>query len=402
MQDAYIFDGLRTPFGRHGGSLAAVRPDDLLGHVLKALVARNGFAAEAYEEVLAGCTNQAGEDSRNVARHAGLLAGLPVEVAAQTVNRLCGSGLAAVIDAARATRLGEGELFLAGGVESMSRAPYVLGKAESPFARNQPLYDTVIGSRFPNPWLAREYGSHSMPETADNVAHDLGIGRGASDAFAARSQARYAEALARGFYDDELLAVEVPQGRKQPPLTVDRDEHPRPGTDAGKLARLGPLFEGGVVTAGNASGLNDGAAALIVGSLAAGERAGMAPRARIVASAVAGVPPRVMGLGPVPASRKALERAGLNLAQMDAIEINEAFAVQVLGCTQQLGLDPDDSRLNANGGAIAIGHPLGASGARLALTALRQLEAGGGRYALVTMCIGVGQGIACIIERMNG
>ncbi|MCE8040978.1 3-oxoadipyl-CoA thiolase [Halomonas daqingensis] len=401
MQDAYIFDGLRTPFGRHGGSLAAVRPDDLLGHVLKALVARNGFAAEAYEEVLAGCTNQAGEDSRNVARHAGLLAGLPVEVAAQTINRLCGSGLAAVIDAARATRLGEGELFLAGGVESMSRAPYVLGKAESPFARNQPLYDTVIGSRFPNPWLAREYGSHSMPETADNVAHDLGIGRDASDAFAARSQARYAEALARGFYDDELLAVEVPQGRKQPPLTVDRDEHPRPGTDAGKLARLGPLFEGGVVTAGNASGLNDGAAALIVGSLAAGERAGMAPRARIVASAVAGVPPRVMGLGPVPASRKALERAGLNLAQMDAIEINEAFAVQVLGCTQQLGLDPDDSRLNANGGAIAIGHPLGASGARLALTALRQLEAGGGRYALVTMCIGVGQGIACIIERMN-
>ncbi|MCE9684141.1 3-oxoadipyl-CoA thiolase [Halomonas alkalisoli] len=402
MQDAYIYDGLRTPFGRHGGGLAGVRPDDLLGHVLKALVARNDFTPASYEEVLAGCTNQAGEDSRNVARHAGLLAGLPVEVAAQTVNRLCGSGLAAMVDAARATRLGEGELFLAGGVESMSRAPYVLGKAESAFARNQPLYDTVIGSRFPNPWIAREFGSHSMPETADNVAHDLDIGRDASDAFAARSQARYAEALARGFYDDELLAVEVPQGRKQPPLVVDRDEHPRPGTVADKLSRLGALFDGGVVTAGNASGLNDGAAALIVGSRAAGERAGVAPRARIVASALAGVPPRVMGLGPVPASRKALERAGLTLEQVDVIEINEAFAVQVLGCVKQLGLDPDDSRLNANGGAIAIGHPLGASGARLALTALRQLEATRGRYALVTMCIGVGQGIACIIERMDG
>jgi 3-oxoadipyl-CoA thiolase len=401
MQDAYIYDGLRTPFGRHGGGLAGVRPDALLGHVLKALVARNDFTLASYEEVLAGCTNQAGEDSRNVARHAGLLAGLPVEVAAQTVNRLCGSGLAAMVDAARATRLGEGELFLAGGVESMSRAPYVLGKAESAFARNQPLYDTVIGSRFPNPWIAREFGSHSMPETADNVARDLDIGRDASDAFAARSQARYADALARGFYDDELLAIEVPQGRKQPPLVVDRDEHPRPGTDADKLSRLGALFDGGVVTAGNASGLNDGAAALIVGSRAAGERAGVAPRARIVASALAGVPPRVMGLGPVPASRKALERAGLTLEQVDVIEINEAFAVQVLGCVKQLGLVPDDSRLNANGGAIAIGHPLGASGARLALTALRQLEATRGRYALVTMCIGVGQGIATLIERLD-
>ncbi len=401
MHDAYIYDGLRTPFGRHGGGLAAVRPDDLLGQVLKVLVERNAFAADAYEEVLAGCTNQAGEDSRNVARHAGLLAGLPVEVAAQTVNRLCGSGLAAMVDAARATRLGEGDLFLAGGVESMSRAPYVLGKAESAFARNQPMYDTVIGARFPNPWIAREFGSHSMPETADNVASDLGIGRDASDAFAARSQARYAEALDRGFYDAELLAIEVPQGRKLPPMVVEKDEHPRPGTDADKLGRLGALFEGGVVTAGNASGLNDGAAALIVGSRAAGERAGVAPRARIVASAVAGVPPRIMGLGPVPASRKALERAGLTLGQMDVIEINEAFAVQVLGCVKQLGLAPDDTRLNANGGAIAIGHPLGASGARLALTALRQLETTGGRYALVTMCIGVGQGIATIIERLD-
>ncbi|ERS82310.1 3-oxoadipyl-CoA thiolase [Halomonas sp. PBN3] len=401
MQDAYLYDGIRTPFGRHGGALAGIRPDDLLGLTLKHLVERSSFDPDSYEEVLAGCTNQAGEDSRNIARHAALLAGLPQEVAGQTVNRLCGSGLAAILDAARATRNGEGELFLAGGVESMSRAPYVLGKAESAYARNQPLYDTVIGSRFPNPWIAKEYGSHSMPETADNVAHDLGIGREAADDFAARSQARYAQALAQGFYRDELLAVEVPQGRKQPPLRVDQDEHPRPGSDAAKLGRLPALFENGVVSAGNASGLNDGAAAMIIGSLAVGEKAGMAPRGRILSGAVAGVAPRVMGLGPVPASQKALARAGLGLEQMDLIEINEAFAVQVLGCVQQLGLSADDSRLNPNGGAIAIGHPLGASGARLALTALRQLEATGGRYALVTMCIGVGQGIAAIIERLD-
>ncbi|PRY65522.1 acetyl-CoA C-acetyltransferase [Vreelandella songnenensis] len=401
MQDAYIYDGIRTPFGRHGGSLAAIRPDELLGLTLKALVGRNPFALESYEEVLAGCTNQAGEDSRNVARHASLLAGLPIDVAAQTVNRLCGSGLSAMMDAARAARLDEGELFLAGGVESMSRAPFVLGKAESPYARHQPMFDTVIGSRFPNPWIAQEFGSHSMPETADNIAHDLNIGREASDAFAARSQARYAKALAGGFFEGEIVGVEVPQGRKQPPLLVDKDEHPRPQSTEDKLAKLGALFEGGVVTAGNASGLNDGAAALIVGSKAAGDKVGLTPRGRIVASAVAGVAPRVMGLGPVPASKKALARAGLTLDQMDVIEINEAFAVQVLGCVQQLGLSSDDSRLNANGGAIAIGHPLGASGARLALTALRQLEATGGRYALVTMCIGVGQGIATIIERLD-
>ncbi|MGM0984220.1 MAG: 3-oxoadipyl-CoA thiolase [Pseudomonadota bacterium] len=401
MHDAYIYDGIRTPFGRHGGSLATVRPDDLLGRTLKALIERNGFAPETYEEVLAGCTNQAGEDSRNVARHGALLAGLPVEVAGQTVNRLCGSGLAAVIDAARATRLGEGELFLAGGVESMSRAPYVMGKAEAAFARDQPLYDTVIGSRFPNPWIAQVHGSHSMPETADNVAHDLGLGRDESDAFAARSQARYGAAQDNGFYDEEILGIEVSQGRKLPALLVDRDEHPRPGTDADKLGRLSSLFEGGVVTAGNASGLNDGAAALIVGSRQAGENAGIRPRARIVAGAVAGVAPRIMGLGPVPASQKVLARAGMTLDQMDVIEINEAFAVQVLGCLEGLGLSANDSRLNANGGAIAIGHPLGASGARLALTALRQLEVSGGRYALVTMCIGVGQGIAAIIERQD-
>ncbi|CAM4136291.1 3-oxoadipyl-CoA thiolase [Vreelandella rituensis] len=401
MNDAFIYDGLRSPFGRHGGSLASIRPDNLLGYVLKALIERNDFSLGAYEEVLAGCTNQAGEDSRNIARHSALLAGLPVEVAGQTVNRLCGSGLAAIIDATRATRLEEGSLFLAGGVESMSRAPYVLGKAESPYARNQPMYDTVIGSRFPNARIAHQYGSHSMPETADNVAHDLGLGRDESDVFAARSQARYADALARGFYEDEIVGIEVPQGRKQPAILVDKDEHPRPGTDAAKLGKLTSLFEGGVVTAGNASGLNDGAAALLIGSGKAGQEAGIKPRARIVAGAVAGVSPRVMGLGPVPATQKVLARAGLTLGQMDVIEINEAFATQVLGCVKQLDLSPDDSRLNANGGAIAIGHPLGASGARLALTALRQLEANKGRYALVTMCIGVGQGIACIIERLD-
>ncbi|MES3676588.1 3-oxoadipyl-CoA thiolase [Halomonas elongata] len=399
MHDAYLYDGIRTPFGRHGGALARVRPDDLMSLTLKHLVERSAFSVEAYEDVLVGCTNQAGEDARNVARHASLLAGLPIEVAGQTVNRLCGSGLAAILDAARATQVGEGELFLAGGVESMSRAPYVLGKSESAYARNQVLYDSVIGARFPNPWISQQYGNHSMPETADNVARDLAIGREAADEYAALSQARYAQALARGFYVEELLTVEVAQGRKKPPLMVDQDEHPRPGSDAEKLGRLPPLFEGGVVSAGNASGINDGAAAMIVGSLTMGEKAGVKPRGRVVSGAVAGVAPRIMGLGPVPASQKALARAGLSLDKMDLIEINEAFAVQVLGCVRQLGLSADDSRLNPNGGAIAIGHPLGASGARLALTALRQLESSGGRYALVTMCIGVGQGIAVVIER---
>ncbi|WP_275285905.1 3-oxoadipyl-CoA thiolase [Halomonas elongata] len=399
MHDAYLYDGIRTPFGRHGGSLAGVRPDNLMSLTLKHLVERSAFSAEAYEDVLVGCTNQAGEDARNVARHAALLAGLPVETAGQTVNRLCGSGLAAILDAARATRGGEGELFLAGGVESMSRAPYVLGKAESAYARNQALYDSVIGARFPNPWIGQQYGNHSMPETADNVARDLAIGREAADEYAVLSQSRYARALERGFYAEELLTVEVAQGRKKPPLLFDQDEHPRLGTSVEKLGRLPPLFEDGVVSAGNASGINDGAAAMIVGSLSMGEKAGVKPRGRIVSGAVAGVAPRVMGLGPVPASQKALARAGLSLDQMDLIEINEAFAVQVLGCVQQLEISPDDSRLNPNGGAIAIGHPLGASGARLVLTALRQLEASEGRYALVTMCIGVGQGIAMVIER---
>jgi len=399
MQDAYIYDGIRTPFGRFGGQLASVRPDDLLALAISTLVQRTPFNPEHFEDVVAGCTNQAGEDSRNVARHAGLLSGLPVSVAGQTVNRLCGSGLAAVIDVSRAIRCEEGGLYIAGGVESMSRAPYVLAKAESPFARTQTMYDTVIGARFANPRIQEQFGLDSMPETADNIAADMGLPRDQADAFAARSQALYQKALAQGFYDEELLEVEVSQGRKKPSLQVTRDEHPRAESTADKLAKLPPLFTDGVVTAGNASGINDGAAALILGSQQAGNDAGIKPRGRIVSCAVAGVEPRVMGLGPVPASRKALALAGLTLNDMDVIEINEAFAVQVMGCAQQLGLAFDDARLNAHGGAIAIGHPLGASGARLALTALRHLEVQQTRYALVTRCIGVGQGIAVIIER---
>ncbi|GAA3527016.1 3-oxoadipyl-CoA thiolase [Zobellella aerophila] len=398
MLDAYIYDGLRTPFGRHAGALSPVRPDDLLGQVIARLLARNAFEPEQYEDVIAGCTNQAGEDARNVARMASLVSGLPVGVAGQTVNRLCGSGLAAIVDAARAIHCGEGQLFIAGGVESMSRAPLVLGKAETAFSRSTELYDSTIGARFPNPAVLRDFGSDSMPQTADNVAWELGIGREECDRFAQTSQGRYGKAQQQGFFAGELMAVSVPQGRKQPALDVVCDEHPRPDTTLESLARLRPLEEGGVVTAGNASGINDGAAALVLGSRAIGEQAGVAPRGRLLAAAVAGVEPRLMGLGPVPAIRKALDRAGLTLADMDVIELNEAFAAQVLGCARQLVLDPADCRLNPNGGAIAIGHPLGASGARIALTALRQLEASGGRYALVSMCIGLGQGIAVVIE----
>ncbi|WP_283164759.1 3-oxoadipyl-CoA thiolase [Marinobacter sp. M3C] len=398
---AFIYDGLRTAFGRHAGALSRVRPDDLLAHVIRALIERNAFAPEAYEDVIAGCTNQAGEDARNVARHAGLLAGLPVETGGLTVNRLCGSGLAAIIDAARAVRCGEGELFVAGGTESMSRAPFVIAKGETPFSRDFRAFDSTIGARFPNPLIEREFGADTMPETADNIARDLGLSRELTDQFAAQSQARYEEARRTGFYTDEILAIDVPQGGKKPPVTVREDEHPRPQSNAESLAKLRPLFEGGVVTAGNASGINDGAAALIIGSREAGERAGVRPRARIVSAAIAGVSPRLMGLGPVPACKKALARAGLTLADIDVIEINEAFSVQVLGCITQLGIDPADSRLNPNGGAIAMGHPLGASGARIALTATRQLERNGGRYALISLCIGVGQGIAAVIERVN-
>ena len=398
---AYIYDGLRTPFGRHAGCLATVRPDDLLAQVVRVLVARNPFAAGDYEDLVAGCASQAGEDGRNLGRHAALLAGLPVAVGGITVNRLCGSGLAAVLDAARAVRCGEGELFIAGGAESMSRAPFVIGKAESAYSRDLRVFDSTIGARFPNPRIEAVFGADSMPETADNVARELGISREQADAYAARSQALYETARAEGFFHGELHPVEVPQGRKQPPLIVDADEHPRPDSTAEALARLRPLYSDGVVTAGNASGVNDGAAALLIGSRAIGERYGLKPRARLVAGAIAGVEPRLMGLGPVPAIHKLLQRSGLTLADIDLIEINEAFAAQVLGCARQLGLAFDDPRLNPNGGAIAVGHPLGASGARLALSAVRQLERSGGRFALVSLCIGLGQGIACLIERLD-
>jgi len=395
-----IYDGLRTPFGRHAGALAAVRPDDLLAGVVAALMVRNRLAADAVEEVVAGCTNQAGEDARNVARHVALLAGLSDRVAGVTINRLCGSAMSAVADVARAVRCGEGDLFFAGGVESMTRAPFVMAKQAAPWGREARIHDSTIGARFSNPRLDAAVGTDSMPETADNVARDLGIGRAESDAFALRSQEKYEAARARGFFAGEMVAVEVPQGRGKPPIVVDADEHPRPQTTFASLEKLKPLFEGGVVTAGNASGINDGAGALLIGSEAIADRHGLSPRGRILASAVAGVAPRVMGLGPVPASRKVLERAGLRLADMDVIEINEAFAPQVLGCLRGLDLAADDDRLNPNGGAIAIGHPLGASGARVVLTALRELERRSARYALATMCIGVGQGIAVVIERV--
>ncbi|RWU17092.1 3-oxoadipyl-CoA thiolase [Pseudomonas alkylphenolica] len=399
MLDAYIYDGVRSAFGRHAGGLAPLRPDDLAAQVIQALVARSPFAAEQIEDVILGCTNQAGEDSRNIARNALLAAGLPVTVAGQTVNRLCASGLAAVLDAARAVSCGEGELYLAGGVESMSRAPFVLGKSESAYSREARLFDTTIGARFPNPQVNAAYGSDTMPETADNVARDYGISREAADAFALASQQRYAQAQASGFFDAEIVPVQVPAGRKGS-VTVASDEHPRPEADAPGLARLNPLSAGGVVTAGNASGINDGAAALLIGNRTVGERAGVKPRGRILSGAAAGVAPRVMGIGPAYAIPKALERAGLTLDDMDLIEINEAFAAQVLGCLKLLDLRADDARINANGGAIALGHPLGASGARLVLTALRELERRGGRYAVVSLCIGVGQGLAVVIERI--
>ncbi len=400
MTDAYIYDGVRTPFGRHAGGLSPVRPDDLLAGPIATLMARSPFRAEDVEDVIAGCTNQAGEDCRNVARRAGLLAGLPVEVAGMTVNRLCASGLAAVVDASRAVACGQGEVFIAGGVESMSRAPFVMAKSERAFGRQLTVHDSTLGSRFSNPRTTAQYGDHAMPVTADNVAADLGISRADSDRYALASQQRFARAKSDCFYKDELDPVTVPGRKRGEQTVVADDEHPRPGTSLEKLETLRPLFEGGVVTAGNASGINDGAAALVIGSLAAGERAGAEPLARVVSAAAAGVEPRVMGLGPVPASRKALARAGLTLADMDVIEINEAFATQVLGCLKLLEIDQDDSRVNPNGGAIAVGHPLGASGARLTLTATRQLQRCRGRYALVTLCIGVGQGLAAVLERV--
>jgi acetyl-CoA C-acetyltransferase len=400
MLDAYLYDGIRTPIGRHAGKLAGIRPDDLAALAIKAVVERNAIDPAEIADVVLGCVNQAGEDCRNVARFAALLAGLPPTTPGATVNRLCASGLQAVVDAARAVSCGEGELYIAGGVESMSRAPYVLGKSESAYSRDVKMYDSTIGSRFQNPKFVKLYGDHSMPQTGDNVARDLGITRGEADQFALASQRKYARAEQEGFYQGELLPVELPAKKKDaPPVVVDLDEHPRRDSSPESLAKLKALFEGGVVTAGNASGVNDGAAALVIASRAWGEKKGKRPLARILSAASAGVEPRIMGVGPAYAIPKALERARLSLKDMDLIEINEAFASQVLGCLKMMQVAFDDARVNPNGGAIAIGHPLGCSGARLALTAARELGRRGARYAAVSLCIGVGQGLAVIIER---
>ena len=402
MLDAYIYDGLRSPIGRHAGKLASVRPDDLAGEVIREVVARNKVDASEIADVVLGCVTQSGEDCRNVARFAALLAGLPAATPGVTVNRLCASGLQAVTDAARAITCGEGELYLAGGVESMTRAPYVMAKSESPYSRDVKMYDTTIGSRFPNPRFAKQYGDHSMPQTGDNVAREFAISREQADEFALASQQKYAKAEAEGFYKGEIMPVSLPAKKKDaPPTVIDLDEHPRRDSTMDSLARLKPLFEGGVVTAGNASGVNDGAAALLIGSRAWGEKHGRKPIAKILSAASAGVEPRIMGVGPAYAIPLALKRAGLALKDLDIIEINEAFASQVLGCLKLMGVDRKDPRVNPNGGAIAIGHPLGCSGARLALTVARELGQSGGRYAAVSLCIGVGQGLAVILERVN-
>ncbi len=400
MLEAYIYGGLRTPFGRHAGALSRVRPDDLLAGVVKEVVARSGFAVETIDDVNVGCASQAGEDSRNVARHALLLAGLPAETPGAVHNRLCGSGLNALVGAAHAITCGEADVCLAGGVESMTRAPFVVGKAEQAFAKDFRVFDSSLGARFPNPKIESRFGADTMPQTADNLAREYQLSREECDLFALQSQQKYAKAANDGFFKSEIHAVSVPQGRNKPDLAVADDEHPRPETSMDSLLRLKPLFPQGVTTAGNASGINDGAAALLVASKDAGDKADVKPIVRILATGVAGVPPRIMGFGPVPASNKALERAGLTLKDMDVIEINEAFAAQVLACLKGFGIPLDDPRVNPNGGAIAVGHPLGASGARLALTAARQLQRSGGRYALVSMCIGVGQGIAVVLERV--
>ncbi len=400
MLNAYIYDGLRSAFGRHAGVLAPIRPDDLVAEVMRALVTRSPWKPEEIEDVILGCTNQAGEDARNVARNSLLAAGFPVSIGGQTVNRLCASGLAAVIESARAITCGEGDLYVAGGVESMSRAPFVMAKSESAYSRDFKMFDSTIGARFPNPKVTARYGSDTMPQTGDNVAKDYGVTREDADRFAAASQAKYEKARTENFFAGEIHPIEVSTGRKTPPKVVAADEHPRPGTTVESLAKLKPLFDGGVVTAGNASGVNDGAAALLIGSLAAGEKKGAKPIAKILSAASAGVEPRVMGIGPVYAIAKALDRAKLKLNDMDIIEINEAFASQVLGCLKLMEVPFDDSRVNPNGGAITVGHPLGASGARLALTVARELQRRKGRYAAVSLCIGVGQGLAMIIERV--
>jgi acetyl-CoA C-acetyltransferase len=402
MLDAYIYDGLRSPIGRHAGKLSPVRPDDLAAEVIKEVVSRNKVNSQEIADVVLGCVNQAGEDNRNVARFAALLSGLPPTTPGVTVNRLCASGLQAVVDSARAITCGEGDLYIAGGVEHMTRAPYVMSKPDSAFGRDAKLYDTTIGVRFPNSKAIKAYGNHSMPETGDNVAKDFGITREQADEFALASQQKYATAEKEGFYKGEILPINLPGKKKDaPPEVFQADEHPRRDASLESLQKLKPLFEGGVVTAGNASGVNDGAAALLIGSKKWGEKNGNKPIAKILAAASAGVEPRIMGVGPAYAIPLALERAKLKLSDMDIIEINEAFASQVLGCLKLMNVDFKDPRVNPNGGAIALGHPLGASGARLALTVARELQQSGGKYAAVSLCIGVGQGLAVILERVQ-
>ena len=399
MKDVFICDAIRTPVGRYGGGLAAVRADDLAAIPISALMERNkNVDWSAVDDVIYGCANQAGEDNRNVGRMATLLAGLPQEVAATTVNRLCGSGLNAIGIAANAIAVGEGDLMIAGGVESMSRAPFVIGKGQAPYDRGQKMYDTTMGWRFINKKLEREYGTDVMPQTAENLAEEMNISREDQDKFGLWSQQKAAAAISGGDMASEIVPVSVPQRRKDP-IIVERDEHPREST-LEKMAALRPIFEGGTVTAGNASGINDGAAATLIASEEAAVKHGLTPRARIIGSAVAGVPPRIMGIGPVPATQKLLARLGLTLDDMDILELNEAFAAQVLACTRTLAIDDDDPRINPQGGAIALGHPLGMSGVRLATTALNQLERSGKKRALCTMCIGVGQGVAMVIERV--
>lgn len=394
MEGVYLVGGLRSPFGRYGGRLASVRPDDLLAHLLQEVISRYPqIPPAAYDEVIVGCANQAGEDNRNVARMSVLLAGLPVEVPAVTVNRLCASGLEAILQAARAIAVGEADLVLAGGVESMSRAPFVLPKAETPFSRKAEIYDTTLGWRFINPRLAEKYPPYSMGETAENVAEKYGISREAQDAYALRSQRLYAQARAEGFFEGEVVPVPLPDGS-----LFTEDEHPRPDTTLEKLAQLKPSFrKGGTVTAGNASGINDGAAVVLLASEAALRRYELTPLARVMGGATAGVDPAYMGIGPVPATQKLLKRLQIPLSEIGIIELNEAFAAQVLACQRLLELP--DERLNRHGGAIAIGHPLGASGARLALTAARSLHRYQEKYALVTLCVGVGQGVSLLLER---
>ena len=402
MRDVFICDAVRTPIGRFGGALAKVRADDLAAIPLKALMARHPkLDWAAVDEVYFGCANQAGEDNRNVARMAVLLAGLPDSVPAQTLNRLCASGLDAVGAAGRGIRAGEIDLAIAGGVESMTRAPFVMGKAPAAFARTAEIFDTTIGWRFINPLLKKQYGVDSMPETGENVAEEFQVSRADQDAFALRSQARAGAAIASGYFDGEITPVTVPGG-KAGPITVDKDEHPRPDTTMEALAKLKPIVrDPGTVTAGNASGVNDGAAAIILASAAAVKAHGLTPRGRLLGIASAAVPPRIMGIGPVPATRKLMERLGLTISDFDLIELNEAFASQGLACMRQLGVADDADYVNPHGGAIALGHPLGMSGTRLALTALRGLEARGGKRALATMCVGVGQGVAAAIERLD-